>query len=49
MILTGMCLLDQLVYFKTNYDKNGEYSSRGKIDKNILRQFLNDKFLKKSS
>lgn len=46
----GMCLLDQLVYFKKKqmYDKNGEYSSRGKIDKNILRQFLNDKFLKKN-
>ena len=45
----GMCLLDQFVYFKKKqmYDKNGEYSSRGKINKNILRQFQNDKFLKK--
>ena len=46
----GMCLLDQFVYFKKKqmYDKNGEYSSRGKINKNILRQFQNDKFLKEN-
>ncbi len=46
----GMCLLDQFVYFKKKqmYDKNGKYSSRGKVNKNILRQFQNDKFLKKN-
>ena len=46
----GMCLLDQFVYFKKKqmYDNNGVYSSRGKINKNILRHLLNDKFLKKN-
>ena len=45
----GMCLLDQFVYFKKKqkYDNNGVYSSRGKINENILRQLQNDKFLKK--
>ncbi len=46
----GMCLLDQFVYFKKKqmYDNNGEYSSRGKININILRQLQNDKFFKKN-
>ena len=46
----GMCLLDQFVYFKKKqmYDKNGEYSSRGKINKSILSQLLNNKFFKKN-
>ena len=46
----GMCLLDQFVYIKKKqmYDNNGVYSSRGKINKNILRQLQNDKFLKKN-
>ena len=46
----GMCLLDQFVFFKKKqpYDNNGAYSSRGKINKNILRQLLNDKFFKKN-
>jgi anhydro-N-acetylmuramic acid kinase len=45
----GMCLLDQFVFFKKkqSYDNNGVYSSKGKINKNILRQLLNDKFFKK--
>ena len=45
----GMCLLDQFVFFKKKqpYDNNGVYSSRGKINKNILRQLQNDKFFKK--
>ena len=45
----GMCLLDQFVFFKKKqpYDNAGVYSSRGKINKNILRQLLNDKFFKK--
>ena len=45
----GMCLLDQFVYLKKKqmYDKNGVYSLRGNINKNILRQLQNDKFLKK--
>ena len=46
----GMCLLDQYVHFKKKqpYDNNGAYSSRGKINKSILRQLLNDNFFKKS-
>ena len=46
----GMCLLDQFVNLKKNkpYDNNGAYSSRGKINKSILRQLLNDNFFKKS-
>ena len=46
----GMCLLDQYVNFKKKqpYDNNGTYSSRGKINKSILRQLLNDNFFKKS-
>jgi len=46
----GMCLLDQFVHFKKNkpYDNNGVYSSRGKINKSILSQLLNDKYFKKN-
>ncbi len=46
----GMCLLDQFVYFKKKqmYDNDGVYSSRGKINKKILKQLQNDKFLKKN-
>ncbi len=46
----GMCLLDQFVFFKKKqpYDNNGIYSSRGKINKNILKQLLKNKFFKKN-
>ena len=33
---------------KQPYDNNGIYSSRGKINKNILKQLLNNKFFKKN-
>ncbi len=46
----GMCLLDQFIYLKKKqmYDKNGLYSSRGKVNKYILKQLQNDKFFKKN-
>ena len=45
----GMCLLDQFVFLKKKepFDKNGIYSSRGKINNNVLMQLQNDKFFKK--
>ena len=45
----GMCLLDQFVFFKKKqpYDNKGIYSSRGKINNNVLRQLQNNKFFKK--
>ena len=46
----GMCLLDQYVYLKKKklYDSYGKYSSKGKININILKQLLGDKYFKKN-
>ena len=46
----GMCLLDQYVFFKKKkfYDNLGKYSSKGKINKNILTKLQSDKFFKKT-
>ena len=45
----GMCLLDQYVSLKKRklYDNFGLYSSKGKINKNILKKLLNDQYFKK--
>ena len=46
----GMCLLDQYIFLKKKkyYDNFGIYSSKGNVNKNILKKLLDDKFFKKS-
>jgi len=45
----GNSLIDDFIWIrlKKKYDKNGNLSSKGKLDKLILEEFLNDNFFKK--
>jgi len=45
----GNSLIDDYMWIilKKNYDKNGNLSSKGKLNKQIIKEFLNDKFFKK--
>ena len=43
----GMCLIDLYVkkYWKVEYDVNGDLSSKGSINKNILNHLMKDEFI----
>ena len=46
----GMGLLDNFIYEKKNilFDKNGNFSSKGKIDKNIVKKLMTDPYFTKN-